>query len=235
MRSLIFNCLFWAISGVFAVSCYACSFILPRKQMMQMLIGYGHTVRFISTHVMGIEFIIRGTPPKGEPIIMAGKHQSYADGIFMLTLTGDTNFIIGNEVEKFPMINRIVRKAGGTMVNHFGKTHAPGALEKGIERSHRDDRPVLIYPEGGLAPVGETWRYRKGVYKLYHELNRIVIPVATNMGLRWQAEDWNKSPGPAVIEFMEPIPTGMPRPQFMHVLETTIETRTRQLEAEGQS
>jgi len=202
---------------------------------MKMLIFYGHSVRFLAYRIMGIEFIIRGTPPKGEPIIMAGKHQSYADGIFMLTLTGDTNFIIGNEVEKFPMINRIVRKAGGTMVNHFGKTHAPGALEKGIKRSQDDARPILIYPEGGLAPVGETWRYRKGVYKLYNELDRIVVPVATNMGLRWQAEDWNKTPGPAVIEFMPPIPTGLERPEFMQLLETTIETRTRELEAEGLS
>jgi 1-acyl-sn-glycerol-3-phosphate acyltransferase len=235
MRSLIFNALFWSISALYVLYCYAASFFLSRAAMMRLLMSYASSTVFILKHFAGITLMVRGTPPLGQRIIVACKHQSYVDGILMLHVMGDINFVIGNEVEKFPFIDRIVRKAGGTMVNHFGKTHAPGALEAGIERSHEDTRPILIYPEGGLPLVGETWRYRKGVYKLYEELDRVVVPAATNSGLRWQAEDWTKTPGPVVIEFLDPIDTGMQRTEFMDQLKTTIETRTRELEVEGQS
>ena len=235
MRSLIFNALFWTVSAYYVLICYAASFFLSRAAMMRMLISYANSTVFIMKHVAGITLSVRGSPPFGQRVIIACKHQSYVDGLLMVAVMGDINFIIGNEVEKFPFIDRIVLKAGGTMVNHFGKTKAQGALEAGIERSHEDTRPILIYPEGGLPLVGETWRYRKGVYKLYEELDRIVVPAATNSGLRWQAEDWAKTPGPVVIEFLDPIDTGMQRTDFMDQLKTTIETRTRELEAEGQS
>ena len=68
---------------------------------------------------------------------------------------------------------------------------------------------------------------------LYAELGRPVVPVATNLGLRWQEEDWEKLPGLAVIEFLEPIPPGLPREIFMQRLQDAIETRTRELETEG--
>ena len=153
----------------------------------------------------------------------------------MLAISGDINFVIGNGIEKFPLINRIVRVAGATMVNSQGNTTAQGALEDAIARSHGENRPILIYPEGGLAAIGETKRYRKGVYKIYQTLDRPVIPVATNLGLRWQQEDWQKSPGTAVVEFLDPLPTGLPREIFMQRLQDAVETRTRALEAEGQT
>lgn len=235
MRSFIFNSLFWAISAIFALICYALSFLPWRRPLVLGMIGYAKIIRFIMHAVMGIRIEVRGTVPRGEPVILAAKHQSYADGPLMLAIAGDINFVIGNAIEKFPLINRIVREAGATMVNSQGNTAAPGALEAAIARSHGENRPVLIYPEGGLAAVGETKRYRKGVYKLYQTLDRPVVPVATNLGLRWQQEDWKKKPGIAVIEFLDTLPSGLPQANFMQDLQTTIETRTRELEAEGMS
>jgi len=235
MRSFIFNCLFWGISAVFALTCYGLSWLPWRTPLVKTMIGYAHTIRFTMHWVAGIKIEVRGTPPKGQPVILAAKHQSYADGPLMLAISGDINFVIGNGIEKFPLINRIVRIAGATMVNSQGNTTAPGALEDAIARSHGENRPILIYPEGGLAAIGETKRYRKGVYKIYQTLERPVIPVATNLGLRWQQEDWEKSPGTAVIEFLDPLPTGLPREIFMQRLQDAVETRTRALEAEGQT
>lgn len=235
MRSFIFNCLFWGISAVFALLCYALSWLPWRRPLVLGMIGYAKSIRFVMHAVMGIRIEVRGEVPRGQRVILAAKHQSYADGPLMLAVAGDINFVIGNAIEKFPLINRIVREAGATMVNTQGNTAAPGALEAAIERSHGENRPVLIYPEGGLAAVGETKRYRKGVYKLYQTLDRPVVPVATNLGLRWQQEDWRKSPGTAVVEFLDTMPAGLPQANFMQDLQTRIETRTRELEAEGMS
>jgi 1-acyl-sn-glycerol-3-phosphate acyltransferase len=235
MRSLVFNILFWSLSALFALASYGAAWLPRRGPLMTILIGYGVTTRFCMRWVGGIALEVRGTAPKGEPVIIAAKHQAYADGPLMLALAGDLNFVIGNGIEKFPMVDRIVKRAGATMVDAQGHSRAQGALQESIERIIDDHRPVLIYPEGGMAAVGVTRRYRKGVYMLYAGLGRSVVPVATNLGLRWPEEAWEKHPGPAVIEFLEPIPPGLPREIFMQRLQDSIETRTRELEAEGQS
>tara|TARA_R110002072_G_scaffold59914_1_gene152343 strand:+ start:2201 stop:2908 length:708 start_codon:yes stop_codon:yes gene_type:complete len=235
MRSLVFNTLFWGLSGVFALTCYVAAWLPRRGPLMAVIIAYGKTTRLCMRWVAGIPVEVRGQPPRGEPVIIAAKHQAYADGPLMMALAGDLNFVIGNGIEKFPLVNRIVKRAGATMVDAQGHTRAQGALQESIGRITDDHRPVLIYPEGGMAAVGVTRRYRKGVYVLYAELGRSVVPVATNLGLRWPEEEWEKYPGPAVIEFLEPIPPGLPREIFMQRLQTAIETRSRELEAEGRS
>lgn len=235
MRSVIFNALFWGTAAIFALVCYGLSFLPWRAPLVAGMIGFCRTARAQLRWVAGIPIEVRGTVPRNQPVIIAGKHQSYADGPMMMAITGDVNFVIGNAIEKFPLINRIVRRAGATMVNSVGNTTAPGALENALARTHGENRPVLIYPEGRLAAIGETMRYRKGVFKIYETLNRPVVPASTNLGLRWNQDDWQKTPGPAVVEFLDPIPAGLERDEFMSRLQTAIETKTRELEAEGQA
>tara|TARA_R110000868_G_scaffold102441_18_gene282103 strand:+ start:495 stop:1202 length:708 start_codon:yes stop_codon:yes gene_type:complete len=235
MRSLVFNIVFWGLSALFALVCYGAAWLPRREPLMAAINAYGHATRFCMRWVAGISVEVRGEVPRGEPVIIAAKHQAYADGPLMMAFAGDLNFVIGNGIEKFPLVDRIVQRAGAIMVDAQGHARAQGALQESISRIADDHRPVLIYPEGGMAAVGVTRRYRKGVYVLYTELNRSVVPVATNLGLRWPEEEWAKHPGPAVIEFLEPIPPGLPREIFMQRLQTVIETRSRELETEGRS
>ena len=41
--------------------------------------------------------------------------------------------------------------------------------------------------------------------------------------------DWEKYPGPAKIEFLEPIPIGLNKKEFMSLLQDRIETRSLEL------
>ncbi|WP_417488026.1 lysophospholipid acyltransferase family protein [Maricaulis sp.] len=235
MRSFIFNIIFWPTLLVFALIAWGISLTGWQSGVRGLMRAACRTVRGQMRYILGAPVEVRGTPPHGRPVIIAAKHQSWADGFLMMAIMGDINFVIGSETGKFPLIGRIVRVAGATMVNSPGLTGAQGALEDAIKRAVDDPRPLLIYPEGRLPPVGESFRYRKGVHVLYETLNRPVIPVATNTGLRWPQNRWTKHPGPAVIEFLEPIPPGLPRDDFLPRLKLTIETRTRALEAEGQA
>jgi 1-acyl-sn-glycerol-3-phosphate acyltransferase len=60
-----------------------------------------------------------------------------------------------------------------------------------------------------------------------------VVPVASSLGLFWTQENWTKRPGKAVLEFLDPIPTGLPRHEFMERLQTAVEDRTAELVAEA--
>ena len=82
------------------------------------------------------------------------------------------------------------------------------------------------YPEGHLSKIGTQHRYRKGVYHLYKDFDCPVVPVASNLGQRWNQEDWKKCPGPAAMEFLPPIMPGLDKEAFMAQLEEMIETRS---------
>ena len=119
---------------------------------------------------------------------------------------------------------------------YFGEE--PGAFAKiafGLPGDFvtREGRDVLIYPEGHLAAPGEQHAYRKGVWHLYADLNRPCVPVATNLGLAWKQQAFRKTPGRAVVEFLDPIEPGLEKEAFMQRLEVVIEARTDALVKEG--
>ena len=60
-----------------------------------------------------------------------------------------------------------------------------------------------------------------------------VVPVASSLGVFWSQEDWTKRPGRAVLEFLDPIPQGLDKDEFMARLEAAVEDRTAELVAEA--
>ena len=98
-----------------------------------------------------------------------------------------------------------------------------------------DKRIVLIYPEGHLTKVGEHKRIRAGVWHMQEASKWPVVPVATNLGLRWQEQDYAKYPGPAVIEFLDPIPPGLRKDEMVKLLGEAIHTHTDRLIEEGRA
>ena len=76
--------------------------------------------------------------------------------------------------------------------------------------------------------------YKTGIYFLYADLGLPVLPVATNLGLRWQCRRWRKFGGAAALEFLDPIQPGLDKETFMAVLEERIESASQRLVEEQQ-
>ncbi|MNS99049.1 hypothetical protein D3C72_1334360 [compost metagenome] len=68
---------------------------------------------------------------------------------------------------------------------------------------------------------------------MYRDFDMPVVPLATNLGLFWPQESSSKAPGTATLEFLEPIPTGLPKDEFLARLEAAIEGKTAELIAEA--
>jgi 1-acyl-sn-glycerol-3-phosphate acyltransferase len=68
---------------------------------------------------------------------------------------------------------------------------------------------------------------------MYRDFALPVVPVATNLGLFWRQQAFIKHPGRATVEFLEPIPPGLGRGEFLARLEGAIETRSQELIAEA--
>ena len=97
-------------------------------------------------------------------------------------------------------------------------------------------RPVVIFPQGTRTAPGEPIEntpYQPGIAALYRELAVPLVPAAVNSGLYWGRRAFMKRPGRIVVQFLEPIPPGLPRREVMAELETRIEEATAALEREA--
>jgi 1-acyl-sn-glycerol-3-phosphate acyltransferase len=168
-----------------------------------------------------------------EPCVIAAKHQSWGDGFSMLATVEQLGFVAGDHLYKFPLIGRILDKAGAIVLSNGGGEEAKARMADGVKRLRADRRDVLIYPEGHLSAPGEKHRYRKGVFHLYAALDRPCVPVATNLGLAWDRQAFRKTPGRVTLEFLDPIPPDLDKEVFMARLEEAVETRTDALVREG--
>jgi 1-acyl-sn-glycerol-3-phosphate acyltransferase len=91
----------------------------------------------------------------------------------------------------------------------------------------REGRPILIFPEGTRKRPGAVPDYKPGVAGLYSQLGVVCVPVALNSGRYWHGF-W-KYPGIITLEFLDSIPPGLKRRDFMGLLEERIETATQKL------
>lgn len=235
MRSFAFNIAFWWISILYVLLA-AILALTPGHH------GVRWAVRRYSRRMVqlmklcGIKPEARGKerlPPA--PFIVAPKHSSYGDGFMMYVQFDDVAFVTGDHLERFPLVPKVLEKLGAIVIDNCGGPEARKDLAASFAKAAEDKRIVLIYPEGHLAKVGEHKRFRAGVWHMQEASQWPVVPVATSLGLRWQQEDYQKFPGPAVIEFLDPIMPGLGKDEFLEKLGAAIMTNTDRLIEEGRA
>ena len=92
---------------------------------------------------------------------------------------------------------------------------------------------LAIYPQGTRVLPGVKRRYKVGAGVLYEKFGLKCIPVATNTGVFWARRSPVRKPGVAIMEFLDPIPAGMPLKEFLALMETVVETNSDRLMAEA--
>ncbi|RZJ44553.1 MAG: 1-acyl-sn-glycerol-3-phosphate acyltransferase [Brevundimonas sp.] len=234
MRSLAFAVAYWFLSITYTLMAVVAALAPGRKATGWIIRRYVRRMVQAMRLLAGIRIQYRGEdrlPPGG--FIIAAKHQSWGDGFSVYDRFGDLAFVTGDHLEKFPLLGTVLTKLGAIVVNNCGGHKARAALKTRTAEAHAEGRRILIYPEGNLAKVGEKFRYRSGVWHMYRDFDMPVVPLATNLGLFWPQEDFAKHPGTATLEFLEPIPTGLPKDEFLARLEAAVEDRTAELVAEA--
>ncbi|MBU1384064.1 MAG: 1-acyl-sn-glycerol-3-phosphate acyltransferase [Alphaproteobacteria bacterium] len=234
MRSLAFNVAYWALSIVYGLAAAFAALAPGRGATSWIIRRYVKRMVQAMRLLAGIRIQTRGMDrlPAGA-FIIASKHQSWGDGFATYDQFEDLAFVTGDHLEKFPLLGTVLRKLGAIVVNNCGGRDAREALQQRAADAHAAGRRILIYPEGNLAKVGEKFRYRSGVWHMYRDFDMPVVPLATNLGLFWPQEAFEKHPGLATLEFLAPIPTGLPKEEFLARLEAAVEDKTAELIAEA--
>jgi 1-acyl-sn-glycerol-3-phosphate acyltransferase len=234
LRSLAFAVAYWALSVFYALLASILALLPGRGPMAWAIRLYTRRMLWAMRWIAGIKVDLKGRErlPQGA-FIVAAKHHSWGDGFVMFANIDNLAFVTGDHLEKIPLLRGLLKKLGAIVVDSCGGPEAPRALSQSAAAAHAEGRRILIYPEGHLARPGERYRYRSGVFHMQRDFNLPVVPVATNLGLFWRQQDFKKTPGTATVEFLDPIPPGLSRGEFLARLETVVETRTQALIAQA--
>ena len=228
MRSALFNTFFIVVTVIYAFMAVILSFFPGRKVMMASLRRYTQVMVWGMRNIAGILVNVIGQKhvPQDGPVIFAAKHQSYGDGIVLFSQFEDLSFVTGDHLERFLFFKRILAKMNAVVIDSCGGVDQRKKMAETANIVKTQGRRLLIYPEGHLSKVGTHHRYRKGVYHLYRDFQCPVVPVATNLGQRWNQTDLKKYPGPATVEILPPIPPGLGKDEFMARLQQEIESQS---------
>ncbi|HXR95160.1 MAG TPA: lysophospholipid acyltransferase family protein [Rhizomicrobium sp.] len=167
-----------------------------------------------------------GEAPQGG-VLVASKHMSMWDTLALYLALDDPAIVLKRELLRIPFYGWYLNKTAAIAIDRGAGADALRRMVHAAEKILRQNRPILIFPEGTRKKPGTVPDYKPGVAGLYNHLNVACVPVALDSGRFWQGF-W-KYPGTITLEFLSPIPAGLRRREFMAELETNIETSTNKL------
>jgi 1-acyl-sn-glycerol-3-phosphate acyltransferase len=142
-------------------------------------------------------------------------------------------FILKRELTWIPLFGLFLLKAQMIPINRSAGAKAMAGMTALARAQVRDDRQLIIFPEGTRRPVGAEPRYKFGVAQVYVDCGVQCLPVALNSGLFWPRRTFMRYPGTIIVEFLDLIPPGLSRDEFLARAREVIETASSKLIDEG--
>ena len=228
VRSFLYVALFYLWTAAVAILCTPTLFG-PRKYTLGMFHFWGRGVTAMLA-ICGIRVEVRGRQfiPSG-PALVAPKHQCMLDVFAQFMWLPRSAYVMKQELAWIPWFGWYARKAGAIVIDREGGAKTMRQVIREGTELFKSGAQVVIFPEGHRQPPGAPPDYKPGIAALYRELDVPVYPVATNAGMHWPAHGFIRRPGLIVFEYLEPIPPGLKRAEFMRVLEERIETKSTEL------
>ena len=235
LRSLLFNVAFFGWTGVMCLV-LVWTLFLPWRTMVRVVRIWLAPIAWMEKHIAGITFKIVGREhvPDGACII-AAKHQSAWETFKIHLLFPDPAIVLKQELLDIPLWGRFLGNAGMIPVDRSGGARALVKMMTAAHKAADDGRKIIIFPQGTRVPPGDQRPYKSGIAGLYQELNIPVVPMALNSGLYWPKTGFIRKPGEITIEFLPPIPPGLPRDVFMTRLKDELESASDRLLENGNS
>ena len=235
LRSLAFNVLFYCWSTLLQIGCLP-AILLSRGAVTWVQRTWIRGSFALLALVCGLRYEIRGMERlPHEPCIIAAKHQSAWDTMIFALLIRRPGHVFKRELLWIPVFGWYLLRAGGIPIDRKGGASALKRMIAAARQTIAEGRHIVIFPEGTRVAVGKRAPYHPGVAALYSQLKVPVVPVALNSGLFWGRRSFLKHPGRIVLEFLEPIPPGLRRREFLDLLAQRIEPASADLAAEARA
>jgi 1-acyl-sn-glycerol-3-phosphate acyltransferase len=229
VRSLVYNVLFYMLLVGWLIVAIP-TYLLPRRAFMVFAKAWARSNVWLMRVICGTKVEYRGVEkiPAG-PLIVASKHQSFWETFALMPLFDAPLFIYKRELGFIPFFGWYLMKSRMIGVDRSGGMRSLMQMARRAPKEIRSGRQLIIFPEGTRRPVGAPPDYMTGVGQIYTSSGVPCLPVALNSGLFWPRRTFRRYPGTLVVEFLDPLPPGLPRREFSARLATVIEDATNRL------
>jgi 1-acyl-sn-glycerol-3-phosphate acyltransferase len=233
LRSLVFNVLFYLLL-VFWVIVGIPTFLMPRWGIVTIAQCWARSSIWLMRVICNIKVEYRGLEkiPEG-PLIVASKHQSMWETFALLQFFPEPLYILKRELKWIPFFGWYLIKTNMIGVDRGAGGRSLIAMTRRAGAEVRRGRQLIIFPEGTRTAVDAPPRYKTGVAQVYVDCGVQCLPVALNSGLFWPRRTFMRYPGTLVVEFLDPLPPGLKRNQFIARVSAVIEQATNGLVAAG--
>jgi 1-acyl-sn-glycerol-3-phosphate acyltransferase len=225
LRSALFMAWFLFVTAVMGIV-FLPLLALPRKFTVAMARTWAIWTLWGLKVFSGIDMRVRGAAPKGG-VLVASKHMSMWDTLALYIVLDDPAIVLKRELLRIPFYGWYLGKAAAIAIDRDAGADALRRMTQAATGVLAEGRPILIFPEGTRKKPGALPDYKPGVAGLYAILKKPCVPVALDSGRYWQG--FTKKPGTITLQFLDVIPSGLKRGEFMSVLEERIETATTAL------
>ena len=196
---------------------------------------HGRFVLWWLRQTVGIKIDVRGQEYlPNNPVLIAAKHQAPWETFAFPTILKDPALIMKEELMAIPFYGWFSRKFQMIPIRRERAAIALKEMLREAEIRKKDNREIVIFPEGTRKVPGTEPDYKPGVIKLYESLNIPCVTVALNSGVFWTRNEKKLYKGTIIIEFLPPIPAGLERKTFKETLIKTIEEKCDELQKEGE-
>ena len=209
---------------------FVCIFFLPALILPQKITLYGGKIlgfwsKFCLELFLSTKIVIKGKEKilNNEKFFIASAHQSQFETFFLQSLFNSPVFILKKELLKIPIFGWHLKKIGSISIdrNKITKDNL-GFSEQIRNHINNSSRPIIIFPQATRVDVLDRSPFKKGVKRIYEELNIFCQPVALNSGSIWPKNGKLKANKILTISILDPISPGMNSDEFLNKLQKNI-------------
>jgi 1-acyl-sn-glycerol-3-phosphate acyltransferase len=233
LRSLVFNVLFYVVFVVLAIAALP-TFLMPVRALMTMARYWANATLFLMRVICNIKVEFRGIEriPKG-PLVVVAKHQSFWETFALVPLFEHPIFILKRQLMRIPVFGQFLFKFEMIGIDRSAGVKALLEMTRRARDAVRRGRQLVIFPEGTRRSPGAPADYKTGFAQIYSACGVPCLPIALNSGLFWPRRTFMRYPGTLVVEFLDPLPPGLPKDEFISRVRDTIEEATARIVEEG--
>jgi len=224
IRSLIFK-IFFYLGIILICLIFLPSLLLPQKIVLFGGKIMGHWSKICLNIFLSTKIIIKGK----ENLISEGKffiacsHQSMFETFFLQTIFNSPVFILKKELLRIPVFGMYLKKIGSISIDRdkISKENL-GFSDKIKSVINSSNRPIIIFPQATRMTVEDRTPFKKGVSRIYEDLQIKCQPVVINSGNIWPKSGKLKPNGILVVSILKEIEPGMERNDFLNILQNNI-------------
>jgi 1-acyl-sn-glycerol-3-phosphate acyltransferase len=222
LRSAVFNVVFYAATLFYTLVAAATRLLLPNRVMWVVNL-WARTLVLAARLICGIRLEVTGREhiAPGAALI-ASRHQSAFDTFVWMTLLPRCSYVLKQELLRIPIFGGLLVSAGMIPIDREAGGSAIRALLRHADLAVRDERQIVIFPEGTRSEPGQPRALQAGIAALASRTGLPIIPAATDSGLCWGRRAFRKRPGTIRIVIGKPIPPTANRQALLRLLEQEI-------------